>query len=140
LSALPTLTDSVIIDGYSEAGASANTLTTGDNAVLTIELRGDSAGSGVSGLTSTSSGSTIKGLAINRFAGNGILLDGGSATANTVVGDFIGTDTTGTTALGNGNGVEIQNGASSSTIGGTTAAARNIISGNGYGVLIQSGG
>src|SRR5205085_2709145 len=38
LSALPVVTDPVIIDGYTQPGASMNTLAVGDNAVLTIEL------------------------------------------------------------------------------------------------------
>ncbi len=51
---------------------------------------------------------------------------------NLVEGNFIGTDPTGTIAIGNGVGdsdVELQ-GAMDDTIGGTTAAARNIISGD----------
>ena len=47
-----------------------------------------------------------------------------------VAGDYIGTDMTGTTAIANGTGVEIDSGASANTIGGTTAAAHNVISGN----------
>src|SRR5262245_55941784 len=47
LSALPTITDPVVIDGYTQPGASPNTLPSGDNAVLLIELNGASAGSAV---------------------------------------------------------------------------------------------
>ena len=56
-----------------------------------------------------------------------------------VAGNFIGTDITGTLAIGNGTqGVEIL-GASGNTVGGTTAGARNIIAGNSQnGVLIQN--
>ena len=65
-----------------------------------------------------------------------------------VEGDFIGTDVTGRTAfdglsnpLGNGNGVEIDLGATANTVGGLTAGARNIISGNlNDGVEISSNG
>ena len=46
LTALPTITDPVIIDGYTQPGASANTLAVGDNAVLLIELNGANAGIG----------------------------------------------------------------------------------------------
>ena len=55
---------------------------------------------------------------------------------NTVSGNFIGTDVTGTASLGNANrGISINVGAQSNTIGGSTAGERNIISGNGaYGI------
>src|SRR5262249_3157082 len=43
-SALPTITDAVNINGYSQPGASPNTLTVGDNAVLEIQLNGAAAG------------------------------------------------------------------------------------------------
>ncbi len=58
---------------------------------------------------------------------------------NTVQGNFIGTDVTGTIDLGNGgDGVNL-NMTSGNTIGGTSAAARNVISGNGgNGVFINN--
>ena len=60
------------------------------------------------------------------------------AGGNVIAGNYIGTDATGTTAAANGCGVEIYSSASNNTIGGTTAAARNVISGNsGYGVYIS---
>ena len=43
-SALPTITGAVTIDGYTQTGSSVNTLSVGDNAVLTIELNGTGAG------------------------------------------------------------------------------------------------
>jgi titin len=70
----------------------------------------------------------------NLISGNNIgVVVGGQA--NAIEGNFIGTDVSGTQALGNGTGVEIAG--TSNTIGGTTAGARNLISGNGNdGVLI----
>jgi hypothetical protein len=44
LSALPTITRPALIDGYTQAGSSPNTLAIHDNAVLTIELNGAGAG------------------------------------------------------------------------------------------------
>jgi hypothetical protein len=63
-------------------------------------------------------------------------------TNNTVLGNYIGTDVGGTSALSNsGSGVVVEDGASANTIGGTTAATRNLISGNGEdGVLFANAG
>src|SRR4051794_12121915 len=40
LTLLPTITRPVVIDGYTQPGASPNTLVQGDNAVLRVELNG----------------------------------------------------------------------------------------------------
>ena len=63
-------------------------------------------------------------------------------TGNVVEGNDIGTNLNGTTALANATyGVLINGGASGNLIGGSTAAARNIISGNTtYGIAITSSG
>lgn len=48
-------------------------------------------------------------------------------------GNFIGTDVTGSAALGNGGtGIVIHDNASNNTVGGKKASERNIISGNGF--------
>ena len=68
---------------------------------------------------------------ISGNVGNGIEINGSGATGNAVQGDFIGLDINGTYALPNaGDGVVVA-GASSNLIGGTSAAARNVVSGNG---------
>ncbi|MBX6313452.1 MAG: right-handed parallel beta-helix repeat-containing protein [Isosphaeraceae bacterium] len=129
LSPLPPITDPVILDGYTQPGAQPNTLAVGDNAILMIELNGAQAGTGTDGLTITQGGggSTIQGLAINRFDGAGISLTGTSG--NTIAGNFLGTNISGTARLANLDGVML-NGSSNNTIGGTTPGARNISSGN----------
>ena len=62
------------------------------------------------------------------------------STQNLVAGNLIGTDITGLAALpaplNEGYGVIIDGGSTGNTIGGTTAAARNVISGN-AGVVIS---
>ena len=66
-------------------------------------------------------------MAINRFGIHGIFLQTNGN--NLIQGNFLGTSANGTADLGNtSNGVEIQS--PSNTIGGTSAADRNIISGN----------
>ena len=135
-SALPTITDPVIIDGYTQPGASPNTNGPGlgSNAVLKIELDGSNAGAFQDGLTIIAGGSTLRGLAINRFDANGILLL--TSDNHAIEGNFIGTDVTGTMPRGNRSaGVQVGD-AINNIIGGTTPAARNVISGNVVGVGI----
>src|SRR5262249_13279730 len=93
-----------------------------------IELDGASAGGRADGLDVEAGNSTIRGLAINRFAFDGILLN---SDGNTVQGGFIGTNWGGTVVLANGLiGISIFN-HSNNLIGGTQAGDRNVISGNG---------
>ncbi len=95
----------------------------------------------VSNASANTIGGTVAGARnlISGNAGSGIDIDG--APGNTVVGNDIGTSPNGLGDLGNlGHGVQIIN-ATGNTIGGTTAAARNVISGNDDGgVLIYGGG
>jgi uncharacterized repeat protein (TIGR01451 family) len=140
---LPVITDPVIIDGYSQPGSSPNTLATGDDAVLLIELDGtvvESPGAPIYGLTITAADTIVRGLIINRFRGHGIVIAG--LGGDLIEGNFIGTDASGSVDLANsGDAVRIigQNG--NNTIGGTAAAARNILSGNGsWGIEINSSG
>ena len=185
--ALPTITTPVTIDGTSENGYGGTPL---------IDLEGSGAGQGVDGLDISAGSTTVQGLAIGGFSGEGINLSaagsntitanylgttaagtvdangldgilvqsgsntntisdntisgntqngiylngqaGGSGTTatsgNIIIGNFIGTGTTGASVAGNkNNGIEVQN-APNTVIGGTTAAARNIISGNKVGL------
>ncbi len=133
LTALPTISSPVTIDGYTQPGSSANTLAVGDNSVHLIELSG-TGGAGGAAFIVTAGSSTIRGLVINRLtnasfnAGDAIRLvtNGG----NHVEGCFIGVNTAGAAAASNtGSGVDIEN-SPNNTIGGTTAAVRNVISGN----------
>ena len=57
---------------------------------------------------------------------------------NTVAGNYIGTDVTGTTALGNAQGGVLISNSANNLVGGNTAAARNVISANFEGVRIQA--
>lgn len=94
------------------------------------------------GLTFRGTNSAARGLVINNFPNCGVLLDGANTVGNTVSGCYLGIDATGAFAVTNGlYPVEISGGAVSNTIGGTTAAARNVISGGVYqGVFITGTG
>ena len=98
-------------------------------------------GAGLNGSTITIGG-TIPG-STNVIAGNGTnvdindLTEGGQATESTVQGNLIGTNAAGTAGIANqGYGVSILHNPTYMTIGGTTPAARNVISGNLAGVYI----
>ena len=77
----------------------------------------------------------MRGLVINQFDGVGIELIG---SGNDIVeGNFIGTNATGTATLGNSDTGVLINSGSGNRIGGTTSAARNVVSGNvSQGVLV----
>jgi hypothetical protein len=129
-SALPAITATMTIDGYTQPGASANTNgpTQGTNAVILIEIDGTIGFDGLS-LQSGSDGSVIRGLAINRSSEACIAISGGNGSI--VEGNFIGTDPTGMVAHACGYGILEQGNPTNITIGGTSPAARNLISGNG---------
>ncbi len=98
--------------------------------VATTQIGGTGAGEG-----NVVSANTEQGIHIN---GNS-----NAATANNIIeGNFVGTDATGTVARGNGTrGIFVTGGANNTTIGGTAAGARNVISGNGEeGVHFQGAG
>jgi CSLREA domain-containing protein len=129
-SSLPSITEPVTIDGYSEPGASENTLAVGDNADLRIRLDGLNTSSISFGLRITAGNCVVRGLSITRFPGGGIDIAGASSDNNTIEGSFVGV-TPGGKDRGNGLGLYIRSGASGNTVGGTTPDKRNIISGNG---------
>ena len=115
---LPTITKPVVINGTTQPGFSGTPL---------IVLDGNN-GSSTRGLTIAGGSSTVRGLDIIRF-GVGIELT--TAGGNTIVGNFIGINAAGTTAAGNDNfGILVSSGSNNNVIGGTTAADRNVISGN----------
>jgi hypothetical protein len=133
----------VTLDGYTQPGASPNTLVNGDNAVILIRIDGGQGGVGSVGLqTFGGTTDTIRGLLVTGFTqplpltngdetgGTGIEPDGGN---DIVEGNFVGTDSTGTTILANHNGVIAFGTGIGNTIGGTVPPARNLISGNGTG-------
>ncbi len=111
VSALPTITEAVTIDGWSEPDFAG---------MPVVELRGSSAGAGATGLTITASNSVVRGLVVNGFGGSGIRISGPGTTGNEIGGNYIGTDVTGTVAVPNATGVSIENGASNNSVGAST--------------------
>src|SRR5450756_1727155 len=126
LSALPAVGNPTIIDG---------TIQNGFTSAPVIELNGASAGANVIGLQLLSGFSTVRGLAINRFSAQGIVLNGPS---NVIQGNYIGTDVTGKMARGNASyGLGVNS--SGNLVGGTNAGNGNVISGgNDTGIYIYN--
>ena len=139
-SGLPTITSSVLIDGYLQPGASPNTNGPGlaDNAKLLIEIDGSTLKNGSPyGLDLQATGVTVQGLALGGFVPNAIQIDGPGG--DLIQGDFIGTDTTGT-ALRPDFSYGVKANGPNNTIGGTTPAARDLISDNRYDVGLFGSG
>ncbi len=131
-SKLPDITGAAVINGTTQPGFAGSPL---------IEINGPGLGgppAGLfAGLTILGGATTVQGLIVNNFGTSGIVI--GSA-GNTIIGNYIGTDPTGTQARANGfYGIHIVN-TPNNIIGGTTAAARNLISGNGISGLFLEGG
>jgi hypothetical protein len=117
-SALPTISDALFIDGWSQGGASYNTSPL-------IEINANTK----TGLVLSAGSSTIRGLIINRASSDGLSIT--TAGGNKIVGNWIGLDSTGTAASANsGDGLQIGTGSNANTIGGLNSYERNVLSGN----------
>lgn len=137
--ALPTITDSVVIDGYTQSEASANTLppSEGNNAVIRIELDGSHIETYAVGLQIHAGQCTIRGLAIHDFESLIQLEEGDD---NVVQGNYLGTDASGQTTNNESSqyrGIEIL-GSSGNLVGGESPAAANLIGGCDIGVEVAT--
>jgi hypothetical protein len=78
----------------------------------------------------------------NVISGNtwGVFLDDSTCTGNEVLGNFIGTDITGTLPLGNANhGIFVTDGAHDNVIGDAEPGAGNVVSANNHGLVFSDG-
>ena len=124
-SGLPAITDTVTLDASTQTGYSTTPV---------VEIDGTSTGAGTVGFRLSATDVTIRGFAINRFPSDGIEVEATGSGA-VIVGNHIGLDATGLLDRGNGDlGIHLLSG---STIGGTTAADRNVISGNNGGIFVD---
>ncbi len=135
LSALPAINNPnapIVLDARTQATFGSDTNPWGPEIVLDGSLAGD-----VDGLGIRSAGNIVAGLNVCGFARSGIGLTA-NATHNSLLANYIGTDPTGTIAVGNGlNGIWIN--ASDNVIG--QPGAGNLISGNGqYGIAVGTSG
>jgi CSLREA domain-containing protein len=121
-SALPTITGPVVIDGYCGTCDGATPATDTAPATLTIQIDGHSIGDV---FILQGSGSTIRGLAIGGMSDTAITA--GGTGGHHIEGNYLGLDLTGEVALGGFHGVHLDSPAN--VVGGSTPAARNVISG-----------
>lgn len=143
-----------VVSGNSSEGIYIANTNTGNNLVMGNRIGTDASGAnaipngftGV-GIWDSAASNEIGGMTAGAGnlisgSGNGVTIGDTNTSGNVVQGNFIGTTTNGLAALGNsGSGVYIRNGASGNRVGGTSAAARNVISGNmSEGVLISDPG
>jgi hypothetical protein len=114
-SGLPTVTETVTINGRSQPGFAGTPLVRVDNA----------SGSALDGLKIQAGQCEVLGLELTRFA-VAVRLVGD---ANRVQGNLIGTDAAGDVGLGNSTGVRVESGVGN-RIGGIATGAPNVVSGN----------
>ena len=114
---LPNIVDPVLLDATTQPGYAGKPL---------VELQGSLLASRENGLSIQAGNCIVKGLAINSFPGDGILITGPGN--NTIESNYIGTDLAGTLPKANGgSGVQILE-SPSNRIGGPQRG--NVLSGN----------
>jgi parallel beta-helix repeat protein len=138
LTALPEITNSVAINGYSQPGSSTNSNSFGRmDAVLLVRLDGRGISNGLPAALrfNAASGSSVRGLVMVRFAFGIEIYDSSNVT---VAGNSIGLDVDGIARGMIFDGVSVScpvfSQALNNRIGGTSPADRNVISGNGTGI------
>ena len=127
-SELPAITDVVTIDGYTQPQAKANTLATGSDAILLIQIRGvgTSGGSSFNGLTINAGNSIVRGLVLQNFVTAIFIQTNGN---NRIEGNFVGITAAGNAVAANSLGIDVRGG-TQNRIGGVAPEQRNVISGN----------
>jgi hypothetical protein len=128
---LPTITKPVVIDGYSQPGASPNTLPIGNNAVFSIEIRQN--GSVVRTFVISGGSSTLRGLLLNQGTAGGSLFGEASMVTfitnggNHIEGCWFGLNPDGT-ATSSRIDTGILDLSSGNVVGGLSPSVRNVIS------------
>jgi hypothetical protein len=127
-SRLPTITETVTIDATTQPGFAGQPI---------IELNMSQAGENVSAFVVRADSTVIRGFVINRH-GLGSTVTGGinlrTGAQNIIEGNYIGTDLSGTLDMADFGAIGVDVNSSNNTVGGTTAATRNLLSGVDVGV------
>lgn len=140
-SALPAIVDTLTIDGYTQPGASANTLDVGSDAHLCVVLHGSGASEGLVA-SGANSRLTVRGLAFENFGY--AALEASSGSDHVIEGNqFGGPLAGGTYALAsNVRNIRLSGDANGASVGGPDPAQRNVIAGAsncGVGLIGTSG-
>lgn len=139
-SQLPAITGTTTIDGYSQPGAVPNSLDVGNNARMRIVLNRSSGTYSTGILVSNAANCVIRGLVLTNFStGPGAIKVEGTSDGTVIAGNWVGVDATGQLDRGNGEGITVQSGVRSVTIGGDEPQDRNVIGGNERGIVIRDG-
>src|SRR5689334_19770573 len=85
---LPTLTDPVLILGYSQPGSAPNTLADGDNATILVQLDGAGTFNALDAFANDMTGTVIEGLSVVNMATFGLRLIGTASRDVVVRGNF----------------------------------------------------
>ncbi len=125
---LPAIGETTTIDGTTQPGFLATPLITIDG----TEMDGVS-----DGLVLEAPNSAVRGIAVNHFPGIGIHVL--NSAGEVIAGNFVGVGASGATAAANsGDGIRVEN-STDVTVGGSTAADRNVVGANGgHGIFLDS--
>ncbi len=122
------LSTPMVLDAQTQPGWTANPI---------VELTGTGAAAGSHGLELSAGPATVRGLVVNNWPAAGLNAWAGSG--HVIQGNWFGLNNTGTAAAGNGSeGVNLWS-TTKATVGGTTPATRNVLSGNGNNGLVIAG-
>ncbi|MEO8457149.1 MAG: right-handed parallel beta-helix repeat-containing protein [Chloroflexota bacterium] len=136
---LSPLPSGVIINGYSQPTAKANTAGLFQPGNANIQIVIDGGGTLDFGLWVKGNNDVIQGLSIVNFDEKGIFVSTLAPTA-LITGNYIGVMPDGSTTGPNGVGVLIRSSEGGNQIGGALPSARNVISGNtGPGIQVTGG-
>lgn len=137
-SELPSITQGVRIDAFTQPGSAANTSALADNATRCVILDGSAAiATGINYIGGDATQFWLQGLAVGGFTGSGLRLSGGLD--NLVWGNQFGGKVGTITLLGNGTGISLTAFADSASIGGDAPAQRNVIANSsGPGIRISA--
>lgn len=143
---LPTVTQPLTIDGYSQPGAAVNSHPTASNALIRIRISGTALPNGSNGLAVCAPNSIVRGISMTGFQSGSVVLFGvdsgdtpcavGAANGSQLLGSFVGVAPDGSVGA-NPVSVGVDIFRSVVQVGGAALADRNVISSNAVGITLN---